>query len=246
MAVYPQPAARLDLIVVIATGRQRVADGDCRDAWTVAQIAFQLQEEGHLTFRGWVGGLAKGDRCGSDIFRVDSQALFLKVQEAVSQQGSACKEDHACGNLSDDEPAAHEGMAHGGLGAAGESFRAGFACSRDQTEENGAEERGCESEGEDTKVDMCCGEEGHPIRSHEDEEAQQQDGEETRGNAAGEGQEERLGQCLPDEPHPAGSQCRPNRQFFLPACAARQQQAGDIGAGNEEDGDDETEENPRG
>ena len=72
-------------------------------------------------------------------------------------------------------------------------------------------------------------------RRESHERARQPHGEHQAEDAAKHRQERRFGEQLPDEPSAAGAKRAANRDLALPPHGARQHQAGNVGAGNQED-----------
>ena len=73
------------------------------------------------------------------------------------------------------------------------------------------------------------------IRGREQrEEAQQPDGQQQAERAADHGEQQRLGDELSEQPAAAGAERRAHRHLPLPGDRAREQQVGDVGAGDEQ------------
>ena len=106
----------------------------------------------------------------------------------------------------------------------------------DETEENAGRDREEEGKGEDAPVDAQIEEERDLGRQAEvahgvvDER-----GEPDARSAAGERDDEALGEQLPNEPAAAGANREPDRDFLAALGGARQEQVGEIHAGEQQD-----------
>ena len=116
---------------------------------------------------------------------------------------------------------------------------------RRKAEEDPGRHRDQTGKGQQTKIELKRRAHGEPARREErDEQCGAPSREQQTERAADHAQEDALRQKLTDDPRPRCAEREPNRDFSLPRICARQQQAGDVRARQQQHETDDGHQDP--
>ena len=109
----------------------------------------------------------------------------------------------------------------------------------DQAEDDPGEERYGEGETEHAAVDVDRRIRRQPGGVQRDQRGERPDGDQRPQDPAAQRQKHALGEELADQAQAIGAERGPDRQFGAPARGARQQQVGEVGAGDQKNKKDD-------
>jgi hypothetical protein len=194
-----------------------------------------------------VGGGRDLDR--ERVVRVEPRIVRREVREAAEEEQRGCQEQRGAGDLRDDEEAPETGGAGSGerrvhLQAA-QQVRARRVKRRDERRQQARDGREDGGEADDARVDAHV----QPLRDRrrQAERGQQvgaPDRHDHRGGAADRGEQQALGEHLPQDARPARAERGADADLTLPIRGAREQQPGDVEAGDEQHDADHAEPHP--
>ena len=172
--------------------------------------------------------------------RIESRVDVVERHTASDEEAGAGKKDERECDLRDDERAAQPIAADARAGPSSllQSLvrrTASHAKRRSQAEDDAARQRDQQGKGEHGGVDPRARKTGYVGRSERHDGGDSPIGEYDTGEPAGEREQQRLGQALPDEMRPAGADGGADGHFARAGRATRQQQPRDVRTGNQED-----------
>ena len=197
----------------------------------------QLGVEPGAAFRRQPAGFDEGDL---QPLRLEADVARRQGRERAAEQAGSDHEHQRQRDLPDDERAGDR-AAPGRAAVAGVRDRLGGVepprpPRRDQAEADGGQHRQRHHEPHEPPVDRQR-ERDRIVGGADlgDEEARAPDRQQQAGHGARYGEEQALGQELPDQPAVRRAEGQARRQLVAPRRGARQQQVGDVGAGDEQD-----------
>jgi hypothetical protein len=229
----------------VPAGERQVGDRSRRkDAGKRAHAGEDGVVEGEDALRLRVALLREEQPRGEDAVRVEAEAATLQVQEGADEETRSDEEDEGEGDLGrhqgPEPPAApRDDAPRGGLEGLAAADRDGVR-RRHRGGDQGDEERGAEGEGHDGAVDgdgfdLRQREVGDRGREESGQAARDPGGEGQGQTAAGAGQEQPLGERLPEKAAPARAEGDADGELVPTSGGPRHGEASQVGAGGEED-----------
>jgi hypothetical protein len=172
-------------------------------------------------------------------FRVEADVDALELDQASREQSGSHEQDERHRNLRDDEHAAQTDAPGSLRGTTGRfQCRQGIDSPGPQRGGEPEHERGqdgdTQRECQHTHVRRRIDRQRQGTRRHRCQGRARPPGEQQSRNAAGRGEKQRLGERLPDDAHPSGTDGETHGRLAAPRFAASQHQVGDIRAGNDQ------------
>jgi hypothetical protein len=167
---------------------------------------------------------------------VEAGFYLEDLHEAADEKAGSYQKDERQSDFTNDEQAAESIVSHAAGGTAAAFFEkfsqrlaAGGESGR-EAEEQAGEERDCQSEAEDAKVERDFLNAREFGRSGGDEEVDQNGGEGEAENAAGKREERAFGEKLGDDTKASRAECRADGNFAAAADGPGEEEIGDVGA----------------
>ena len=223
-----------------AVERQEADAAGRDDAGHVGQVPNQLLEEAHPRRVLAVGRARQRDLHRQYLVRAEPRIDRQQALEAADEQAGAREQDDGQRDLDDHQrraqaAAPRAAAAHAVLQRVVEigPRRRHRRC---EAEEHGRGERDEHREGQDPAVERRRLEpwNGELLGGRREQRLKTPGRDEHAAGRAGPRERDALDEQLPHEPETAGAERRPHRQLALPRRRARQEQVGDVGAGDEQ------------
>ena len=219
--------------------------------WTPGRVRMRSRTSSHA------GRICIGicERCGreresrgEDVVHVDAGIEGRKAKQRAAEHSGGNEQDERESDFGDDEDAVQAARASGD-GAAADANRAfeisnGNAEGGSEAEEKTAGERNTDGEKEHACVEMNFFGAREAAGPERDEGVNSDGGNSESEKAAADAEDGAFGEALADEASAAGAESDAHGEFAFTGDGAREEQAGDIDAGDEEDEADGGEEQP--
>ena len=210
----------------------------------------QARIEIHHLLRRGVSRLRQRDPHRQHAGRVEAEIDPLQRPQRPQHQSRADEEHDRERHLGDDQsvpeagaPAAGRGVAASFLHRLGQ-IRLEQARGRRDAEDDRGHERDADGEQQHAPVDRRSGDAGNARRVPPGEEPHADPGERQAGGGADAGEHQALGQQLAHDPGRPRAERGAHRHLALARFRAREQQVGDVGAGDQQQEADRAEEQP--